>query len=47
MTARMVNGGKAVSPHLARDRVLRGRLSERTDAGVPDVGVNPRHLKTG
>ena len=46
MTARMVNGGKAVSPHLARDRVLRGRLAERADDSVADIGVDPRHLKT-
>ena len=45
MTARMINGGKAVSPHLARDRVVRGQLAVRPEADIPDIGVNPRHLK--
>jgi len=45
MTARLVNGGKAVSPHIARDRVLRGRLADRADDSVVDIGVDPRHLK--
>lgn len=46
MTARMVNGGRAVVPHLAR-RTLGpdGRLTERAGAeGFPAVGVSEAHL---
>jgi penicillin-binding protein 2 len=45
MTARMVNGGKAVSPHLARDVVTRGELAHRTVKALAPIGVNPRHLE--
>lgn len=45
MTARMVNGGKAVVPHLARDRMFREELIARGKQEHPSVGVNPQHLK--
>lgn len=45
MTARMVNGGKAVLPYLARDVVTRGELTNRTVKDLAPIGVNPRHLK--
>ncbi|MBO6784347.1 MAG: penicillin-binding protein 2 [Alphaproteobacteria bacterium] len=44
MTARMVNGGKAVTPYLARDRVERGQLAARADTPVADIGVDSGHL---
>jgi penicillin-binding protein 2 len=46
MTARMVNGGKVVSPHLARDVVARDTLAERVSAETETIDVNPRHLKS-
>jgi penicillin-binding protein 2 len=45
MTARMVNGGKPVLPHLARDVVTRGELVQRQAETYTPIGVNPRHLK--
>jgi penicillin-binding protein 2 len=45
MTARMVNGGNPVLPHLARDVVTRGEMAERQDKDFTPIGVNPRHLK--
>jgi penicillin-binding protein 2 len=44
MTARIANGGKAVTPHLARDSLDEERIVERTHNEPPPVGVNPRHL---
>lgn len=46
MTARMINGGKKVMPHLARDAVSRGALVSRVDAEQSSIGVDPKHLKT-
>ncbi|MGB0571842.1 MAG: penicillin-binding protein 2 [Alphaproteobacteria bacterium] len=46
MTARMVNGGKAVSPHLARDVVVRDTLAARVLAETETIDVDPRHLKS-
>ena len=45
MTARMVNGGKPVLPHLGRDIVTRGELVQREVEDFTPIGVNPRHLK--
>lgn len=44
MTARMVNGGKEVFPHLARDVVQRGELAERAPREPKPIGVDPGHL---
>lgn len=44
MTARMVNGGKEIFPHLARDVVQRGEMVERAPHEPKSIGVNPRHL---
>ncbi len=46
MTARMVNGGKVVSPHLARDVVARDTLAARVPAETETIDVDPRHLKS-
>ncbi len=45
MTARMVNGGKIIQPHLARDVVARGKLASRAAAKVQTIDVKPQHLK--
>ncbi|MFM7346007.1 MAG: penicillin-binding protein 2 [Tagaea sp.] len=44
MTARMVNGGIAVVPHLTRDLVQGRRISERQPNAYPPVGVPQAHL---
>lgn len=44
MTARMVNGGVAVVPHLTRDLVQGRRISERPPNAYPQVGVSQAHL---
>ena len=44
MTARMVNGGKAVFPHLARDVARRGELTERVPREHVSIGVDAGHL---
>lgn len=45
MTARMVNGGKAVVPHLARDRMFREDMIARGKPEYPSINVDPAHLK--
>lgn len=45
MTARMVNGGKAVFPHLARDLARRGELTERVPREQASIGVDAGHLE--
>jgi penicillin-binding protein 2 len=45
MTARMVNGGKAVLPHLARDRMFREDMIARGKPEYPSINVDPAHLK--
>lgn len=45
MTARMVNGGKAVLPHLARDRMFREDMTARGKPEYPSINVDPAHLK--
>lgn len=44
MTARMVNGGIAVVPHLTRDVVQGRRISERAPNAYPQVAVPQAHL---
>jgi penicillin-binding protein 2 len=44
MTARMVNGGIAVTPHLTRDSVQGRRIAERAPGAYPPVGVPQAHL---
>ena len=45
MTARMVNGGKFVQPHLARDLVAHDRLVARVIPEPETIDVSPRHLR--
>ncbi|MBM3560659.1 MAG: penicillin-binding protein 2, partial [Alphaproteobacteria bacterium] len=44
MTARIVNGGRAVVPHVARDVVSGRALAARQAAEAPSLGLTPRHL---
>lgn len=44
MTARLVNGGFAVSPHLTRDIVQERRLIERPQGSFPSIGVPQANL---
>ena len=44
MTARLVNGGKAITPHIVRDLAEGDRLVPRPQAEAPSLGMNPRHL---
>ena len=45
MVARLANGGKAIDPYIARDVMANDRLSGRSEAPAPDMGINPHHLK--
>lgn len=44
MTARMANGGKAIEPHLARDRIDGRNLVPRSDRDYPSLGIPQAHL---
>jgi penicillin-binding protein 2 len=44
MTARMVNGGFAVVPHLTRDVVQDRRMVDRPAGNFPSIGVPQAHL---
>jgi len=44
MTARLVNGGLAVTPHLARDAVTPEGLRPRAEESPPAIGVPAAHL---
>ncbi len=44
MTARLVNGGYAVVPHLTRDLVQDRRMVERPAGNFPSIGVQQAHL---
>jgi penicillin-binding protein 2 len=44
MTARMVNGGRAVEPHLARDRIEGRGPGARGDGAAPSLGIPQAHL---
>jgi len=40
MTARIVNGGKAVVPHLARDQIKGGDVGQRPEIIYPSIGLS-------
>ncbi|MBL8702333.1 MAG: penicillin-binding protein 2 [Alphaproteobacteria bacterium] len=44
MTARIANGGYAVEPHLARDRIEGRALVPRGAGGFPSLGIPASHL---
>jgi penicillin-binding protein 2 len=44
MTARLANGGRAVEPHLARDRIDGRNLVPRPEAAYPSLGIPQAHL---
>ena len=44
MAARIANGGKAVTPFIARDVMAENSLSGRPETPPPDMGVNQDHL---
>ncbi len=44
MCARIANGGLAVEPHFARERVEGRTIKARAAAPLPSIGVDPRHL---
>ena len=44
MMARLANGGRAITPFFARDRVADGRLAARPADGAADMGVDAHHL---
>jgi penicillin-binding protein 2 len=45
MMARIANGGKAVTPYIARDVMVNDSLGGRSDAPPADIGVNQNHLE--
>ena len=45
MAARLANGGKAVTPFIARDIMAGDSLTGRSEAPAPDMGINQTHLK--
>lgn len=45
MMARLVNGGKAVRPHLARDLLTPEGLAPRPAPAFGEIGLRPAHLK--
>jgi penicillin-binding protein 2 len=44
MTARLVNGGVAVTPHLTRDIIFKDRIVRRNTGENRDIGLIPSHL---
>lgn len=44
MTARLANGGRAVEPHLARDRIEGRSLVPRVENTYPSLGIPQAHL---
>ena len=44
MAARLANGGKAVTPFIARDVMADNSLAVRAEGQPPDMGINQRHL---
>ena len=44
MTARIVNGGVAVTPHLTRDIVTKNGITKREQEPARDIGLIPAHL---
>jgi penicillin-binding protein 2 len=45
MAARIANGGKAVTPYIARDVMAEDSLGGRAETPLPDIGVNQDHLE--
>ena len=45
MVARLANGGKAITPFVARDVISRNKIISRTDLPASDMGLNPNHLR--
>ena len=45
MVARLANGGKAITPFVARDIISRNKIISRTDLPASDMGLNPNHLR--
>lgn len=45
MTARLANGGIAVTPHLAHDIVTPEKVTPRKSGSFPSIGLDPDHLK--
>lgn len=46
MTARVVNGGRAIRPRLTRVATVDGEVVDATDEPPPIIDVEPRHLAT-
>lgn len=46
MTARIANGGLAVTPHVARDKVIDKQAESREDQQWPSCGCSPKHIDT-
>jgi penicillin-binding protein 2 len=44
MVARIANGGKAVTPYIARDVMAEDSLTGRSETPPPDIGVDQDHL---
>ncbi len=45
MAARIANGGKAITPYIARDVMVEDSLGGRAEAALPDIGVDQDHLE--
>lgn len=45
MVARLANGGKAVTPFIARDVMTNDNIAGRAEVAPPDIKINPHHLK--
>jgi penicillin-binding protein 2 len=45
MTARLANGGIAITPHLTRDRIIERRAESRAAGAVPRIAVSQAHLQ--
>lgn len=45
MTARVVNGGKAVTPYLAMDDIDGRTAKERQPEAAPSLNLNPEHIR--
>lgn len=45
MVARIANGGKAVTPYIARDVMAEDSLTGRSETPPPDIGVDQDHLE--
>lgn len=45
MTARLVNGGKAVEPYLSVDTIDGREVAEREEVEAPQLDIDPEHLR--